>query len=161
MRKIASMPPLQEDDFRTAVGSVADVGDFFERYVEGTDPLPYADLFATAGIEFRTQPRSESSLGATFRVDNGKLLVASVLRGGAGMEAGLLPGDELIAVNGTRTSSEGDVNLLMRMTKPAELLVTRGGVVRQMSAAVKADPRVRVTLTVREESPLRRAWLSQ
>jgi len=161
MRKMASMPPLAEGDFRAAVESIVEVGDFFERYVEGTDPLPYVDVFAHAGIEVRTQPRAEASLGATFRLDNGKLLVASVLRGGAGMDAGLLPGDELVAINGTRTSSEGDVNLMMRTAQPAELLVARGGVIRQMTAAAKADPRVRVTLVPHEESPLRRAWLSQ
>ena len=77
------------------------------------------------------------------------------------MEAGLLPGDELIAINGTRTLSEGDVTLMMRTAQPAQILLARGGVIREMTAAAKADPRVRVTLEVREGSPLRRAWLNQ
>ena len=90
---------MEEDAVERAVARVADVGDFFARYVEGTEPLPYEELFTAAGITFAAAPREpeSASLGAKVKMQDGLLLVEGVIRGGAGMDAGLLPWDELLA----------------------------------------------------------------
>ncbi len=48
---------MEEDAVERAVARIADVGDFFARYVEGTDPLPYAGMFAAVGLVFATAAR--------------------------------------------------------------------------------------------------------
>jgi predicted metalloprotease with PDZ domain len=155
---------LEEEAMERAVARVADVGDFFARYVDGTDPLPYEELFAAAGVAFASVPgiATQPALGATLRSQDGSLVVSSVLRGGAAMSAGLLPQDELIALGDTRLASEASLAAALRaipMGEPAELLIARAGVLRRLSLTAQADPRPKISLRVSGESELRRGWL--
>jgi predicted metalloprotease with PDZ domain len=155
---------LEEDAMESVVARVADVGDFFARYVEGTEPLPYEDLLATVGIGFASAVREPeaSSLGARLKRVDGLLVIEGVVRGGAGMEAGLLPGDELVALGTTRLSNEATLAAALRAMQSgesAELLVARAGVLRRLSLAAHPDPRPLITLRVEGASKLRRGWL--
>jgi predicted metalloprotease with PDZ domain len=155
---------LEEDGMERAVAHIADVGDFFERWVYGTEPLPYADLFAAAGLVFRVEPSDgeRSSLGAKLDERDGSLFVEHALRGGAGMVAGLLPGDELVLLDGFRTATSAALEnalLGLRVGDSAELIVSRAGVMRRLSLAGAPDPRVKIDLRIAGESKLRDAWL--
>ena len=155
---------LEEDAMERVVARVADVGDFFARYVDGTEPLPYAELFGAAGVAFAATAREpeRASLGARLGLRDGLLIVDSVIRGAAGMEAGLLPGDELLAIDGNRVTSEAALKHALRGVRlggTAELLVARAGVVRTLALTARPDPRPAVTLKVSAESELRRGWL--
>lgn len=157
---------MEEEAMERAVARIADVGDFFARYVEGTDPLPYADSFATAGVAFATTGRQpdQSFLGARLKTQDGLLLIDSAVRGAAGMEAGLLPNDELLAVDGNRIANAVSLENAMRALKlgeTAELLIARAGVVRALSLTGRADPRPTVALKVEGPSDVRRAWLGR
>jgi len=157
---------MEEDAVERAVARIADVGDFFERYVEGTDPLPYAEAFATAGVAFATAARepNQSFLGAKLKMQDGLLVVESALRGAAGMEAGLLPNDELLALDGNRITSPLLLENAMRGLKlgdRAELLIARAGVVRSLSLPGRPDPRPIVGLKAEGASDVRRAWLGR
>jgi len=153
---------LEEDGVERAVSRVADIGDFFARYVEGTEPLPYDELLATVGITRTAHPRTTPSLGATLRKPEGLLVAESVLRGGAAMAAGVLPGDELLSLDGTRTSTEAALEAALRALPAgtsAELLIARAGVVRRLSLEARPDPRIDISLQVKEPSAVRRDWL--
>ena len=155
---------LEEDGFERAVARVADVGEFFAHYVDGTDPLPYTELFAAAGVAFASAPKDpeHASVGAKLKTQDGLLVVDAPIRGGAGMDAGLLPGDELVALDGTRTANEGALASALRglrLGESAELLVSRGGVMKRLSLVGRPDPRPRITIKVVEPSELRRQWL--
>ena len=157
---------MEEDAVERAVARVADVGDFFARYVEGTDPLPYAESFATAGVAFTTTARQpdQSFLGARLKSQDGALIVESALRGAAGMEAGLLPNDELLALDGNRIANAAALESAMRglrLGETAELLVARAGVVRALSLTGRPDPRPVVALKIVAPSELRRTWLGR
>ena len=154
---------LEEDAIERAVARFADVGDFFARYVDGTDPLPYAELLAEAGVAFATTERQpgQAFLGARLLVRDG-LLVEAVTRGTAAMEAGLLPNDELLALDGNRVASEAGLKNALRgvaMGETAELLIARAGVVRTLSLPARPDPRPIVSLRIEGASDVRRAWL--
>ncbi|HSP15628.1 MAG TPA: PDZ domain-containing protein [Thermoanaerobaculia bacterium] len=155
--------PLDEAGFERAVASVCDAGDFFDRYVHGTDPLPYEELLGTAGVCIEWSPQqTEPSLGATLRSDDGRLTVVSALRGGAAMNAGLLAGDEIVAIDGTRTITDSDVATVLRSVDagtPVEMLVARRGVIRTMTLAASSDPRVKIALRTTGDSALRARWL--
>jgi predicted metalloprotease with PDZ domain len=155
---------LEEEAMERAVARVADVGDFFARYVDGTEPLPYAELFAAAGVAFASAPGNPNQpvLGATLRAQEGVLFVSSVLRGGAAMSAGLLPHDELLALGETRLASEATLTAALRAVpigRSAELLIARAGVLRRLALTAEPDPRPKISLRVREGSELRRGWL--
>ncbi len=157
---------LEEEAIERAVARVADVGDFFTRYVEGTESLPYEELFTAAGIAFASAPREpeSASLSAKMKAQDGTLVVESVLRGGAGMDAGLLPGDELLALDDTRIANEVALNAVLRALRvgaSAELLIARAGIVKRLSLAARPDPRPIVTLRIESASELRRGWLGR
>jgi predicted metalloprotease with PDZ domain len=157
--------PLGEDGFERAVTSICAAGDFFKRYVDGVEPLPYDELLGAAGVCVESSPQNpRPSLGATLRSDGGRLMVVSALRGGAGMSAGLLPGDEIIAIDGTRTSIESEAASALRSLDPGaavEMLVSRGGNIRPMTLTASADPRVRIALRTTGASALRDRWLGR
>ncbi|HEY8712842.1 MAG TPA: PDZ domain-containing protein, partial [Thermoanaerobaculia bacterium] len=105
---------------------------------------------------------SAAALAATLRSDGGRLIVVTALRGGAGMRAGLLPGDEIISIDGVRTLTEVDVANVFRSLEigtAAEMIVSRAGVVRVTTLTAWPDPRVKVTLRTTGESELRDRWL--
>lgn len=155
---------LEEDAIERAVATVADVGAFFACYVDGTDALPYEELFGSVGIAFSALANEPdlASLAARLRVSEGLLTVESATRGGAGLEAGLLPGDELIALDGTRTTSVAALDAALRglrMGEPAELLVARAGVLRTLSLVARPDPCAKIALRIQGPNDLRRRWL--
>jgi predicted metalloprotease with PDZ domain len=151
---------LEEDAVERAVARVADVGDFFARYVDGVEPLPYAELFATAGIAFASAPRAGNSLGAKVKMVDGLLIIENVLRGGAGMDAGLLPNDELVSLDGTRLTSESALTGVVRASgAPLDLQISRAGVMKSLTLTPRPDPRPQITLRIAEPSDLRRQWL--
>lgn len=155
---------LEEDAIERAVARIADVGDFFERYVDGADALPYEELFATVGIAFAASPcePEQASLAAKVKVAEGLLTVESAIRGGAGMEAGLLPGDEVIAIAGTRTTGRAALDAALRglrLGEPAELLIARAGIVQTLSLVARPDPSPAIALRIEGPSDLRREWL--
>lgn len=157
---------LEEDGMERAVARFADVGDFFARYVDGTDPLPYAELFGAAGVAFASAQRQDDEpfLGARLMGRDGLLVVESVIRGAAAMDAGLLPGDELLALDGNRVATETAFrNALhgVKMGETAELLIARAGVVKTLALQSKPDPRPTVSLGIEGASALRRQWLGR
>jgi predicted metalloprotease with PDZ domain len=151
---------LEEDAIERAIAEVTgvDVRDFFIRYIDGVEPLPYAELLPLAGIDAAFTQR-EVSLGAKLRRSDGRLLVDSVVRGGAAMDAGLLPGDELIAIDSNRTLADDDVEPLLRDDEAVELLVARNGVVRARTLVPRRDGGVDVELAIAGDSELRERWL--
>jgi len=154
---------LEEDAMPRIVARVANIGEFFERYVDGVEPLPYGQLFAAAGVAFSAKARKpeQSFLGARLKVQDG-LIVDAVLRDAAAMEAGLLPGDELIAVEGNRVTTEAAADAAMRalpVGRSAELLIVRAGVLRTLTLKGQPDPRPEVSLRVQGLSGIRRGWL--
>ena len=77
--------------------SGGDFASFFEKYVEGTDPLPYAPTLAAAGLELRATvpPGAAPSLGAlTQREARGLKIVA--IRPGSGADRGGLSRDDVL-----------------------------------------------------------------
>jgi len=148
---------LEEDALERIVG----LPEFFVRYVDGLDPLPYEELFRAIGVAFVSRPRG-ASLGAKVKTSDGALIVDSVTRGGAAMAAGLLPGDELIAIDGTRTRHAGEANraTVAAGEREIEVVFARAGVVDRCTLTPRGDGSVDVELNIIEpDNALRREWL--
>jgi len=70
------------------------------------------------------------------------------------MEAGLLPGDELIAIDGARTASDDDVERVFESLSEGEAVpavIARAGVVQTRAMLPRRDPHVSITLRVEGE----------
>jgi len=153
---------LGEDAIERAVAEVAGAElarDFFARYVDGVEPLPYEELLGRAAVAFDSASGERLALGAKLTT---MMTIDSVTPEGSAMEAGLLPGDELIAIDGERMTSEGDVERIFDSLSEGEavpVIVARNGVVRTRSMLPRRDPHVRIALRVTGESALREKWL--
>jgi predicted metalloprotease with PDZ domain len=79
----------------------ADLGDFFKRYVSGTDGIPFPDFLARAGLSIRDtgQRRAAFGFGIT-REGNGTVTVGPVEMDSNAQQAGLKNGDLIISLNG-------------------------------------------------------------
>lgn len=75
--------------------------EFFEKYVAGTEPFPYQQILALAGLELRTAEHRRAILSFSAERDpSGSLTVRNVEADGLAAQAGLRPGDAIIAWNG-------------------------------------------------------------
>jgi predicted metalloprotease with PDZ domain len=108
------------------------LADFFATAVRGTDDLPLADLFAACGIKLNLRaaagpadaggtPGSKDeapfALGAAYRGRDGGLELTVVFDNGSAQNAGLCPGDLVVAIGGLRV---GERNLASRLARAEE-----------------------------------------
>src|SRR5437867_4007571 len=86
-----------------------DVDAFYQRYINGRDPLPYESVFAKAGIAVERQTTSNPFLGVNAQPnDQGKMVVQGVVPGSAAEAAGLAPGDVLLKIGEVELRPEED-----------------------------------------------------
>ena len=125
-----------------------------------------APLLASHGIRWVTRDADKPFLGLQF--EGGSTVVASVATGSPAQQAGLQPGDEVLAIQNLRvdTNRWQDVfQAVARVEAPLELLLARRGVV-QRRVAVPARSTGTVALEIDETAPepvrlLRDRWLQQ
>ena len=76
-----------------------DVNGFYQRYINGRDPLPYEAVLPKAGISVAKTITSVPYLGVVAPLsDDGKRVVQLVEPGRAAQIAGVAPGDELVKI---------------------------------------------------------------
>jgi len=99
--------PMGEDDLLAVLQELTgrDWAGEIDAWVHGTGELPLAELLAAHGITLKLQDASLAQrLGLRVSEGNGGVQVKTVLRGGAAEAAGLMAGDEWLAVE---TPDEG------------------------------------------------------
>jgi len=86
---------------KSVPGAKADLHDFFNRYVAGTDEMPFSDWLERAGLLLKPSGQRRAAFGFSFRREGGDSPKVQALEPGSSAgEAGLREGDAVIAVNG-------------------------------------------------------------
>jgi len=82
--------------------------DFFAKYVRGEAEIDYANILAPFGIKVETtQPgRNRAYIGADTADSNGQLTIRSVPANTPAYDQGLNTGDQIVAIDGYRASSQ-------------------------------------------------------
>ncbi|HEY5610953.1 MAG TPA: hypothetical protein VIL97_07090 [Thermoanaerobaculia bacterium] len=160
---------LEEEAFERAVERVASVGDFFGRYVSGTEPLPYEELFGSVGVRFvRKRASAERiSFGWALKKSEGKLLVETVPAASPARLGGALPNDELIAIGGHRVTSPEEVDRVAASVAGRDgvpVILSRAGVVSTRMMKPIADATETIVLSLGErrdgtQERLLRGWI--
>lgn len=97
------------EQLQSVIESVAGVNlaDFFARYIDGTDELPfnkYLEPFGLRLVEVYEEPTPY--LGFAAHTENGRELIKFVEAGSPAQMAGIDAGDELLAIDGLRVKAE-------------------------------------------------------
>jgi len=160
----------EERDVLEAVNEVAgsDFTGFFDNYVRGTAPLPYAQALSAAGLglRIRAPEGSPPSVGITGVPDDRGVRVFAVQPGGAADRAGVGRDDLLVAVDDQPLVAE-DLNKRLKAYLPGASVpftVERSG--RQEIVYLTLDPPVPSSFTILElpgatpqQIAIRNRWL--
>ena len=141
-----------EKDFVEACETVSgrDIGDFYRKCIAGRGDLPFEKYLGLAGLGLENEKGDGKGCLRIFMSSENKAVIATVLEGGPAAEAGLFPGDEIVAVNGIRTKAE-DLKARIEELKPgqqASLLVSREGLMKDISVRAGEKP---AKLTVKQK----------
>ncbi len=107
-----------EEAVARVLGSRAKARRFFDRHVRGTASPDLARLLPAAGLALRLVPEAEEGVSDADRVkvrgdfgwktktESGRVKATEILSGGAAERGGVSPGDEIVALDGTRATED-------------------------------------------------------
>lgn len=96
------------EQLQMVIESVAEVDlqEFFARYVNGTDELPFSQYLEPFGLQLKEENNKIPYIGWKVTTDKGKNSIEFVEAGSPAQVAGIDAGDELLAIAGFRVSGE-------------------------------------------------------
>jgi len=162
-----------------------DLGEFFERYLYGTEDPPLAELLADVGVAFTLRAADNAAdtggkpaktsaeevarrgtLGVRTAADPAGARLLNVFDDGAAQAAGLSAGDLLIAVDGLRVTKENLERLLWRYPPGSKVVLHafRRDELMEFQAALQSPPVDTCVYTLKTDideatAARRRAWL--
>ena len=182
MREMYRRFPLSGNGYTTAdmialleTISESQWSDFFARYISGNDPYPFESALNIVGLELSMQPERKTDpvkqstyAGLNLTDRNGGAVVRSVSSDGPAYGAGVVAGDEIVAVNGRRVSAlQFDEWIgLLQPGDAVTLHVIRRDELRTVSFKLAGKPNGKWKLSrVKDPTPLQKAayqsWLHQ
>lgn len=89
-----------DDDIITIMekASGTSLQDFYQKYIKGTEPLPYDELLPKAGFKITENTEQKRKLGAQAQVSGDGVKIVGITPGGNAEKMGLREGDEVVAV---------------------------------------------------------------
>jgi predicted metalloprotease with PDZ domain len=134
------------EDFRRTASEVAgaDLTAWFDRVADSTAEVEYGDALSWFGLRFKPGDSRDSRpwLGATTRVDGGRLLVSQVRRGTPAHAAGLNVDDEIVGIDEFRVAADRLQERLDRY-RPGDsisVLVARREQLQRFTVVLGSDP---------------------
>ena len=147
----------------------SDFAPFFERYVSGTDALPYQETLAMGGLQLRTEtpPDAAPTLGVAVQPESRGTRIVSILPGGAADRAGLSRDDLLIDVDDQSLATEDLATRLKPYPVGAKVPINVERHGRRERITVTLDPPIRSLYSIvplpsatPEQVAIREAWLA-
>lgn len=98
---------VPEDGFEELAAHVTgiDLRPFFDRAIRSTEVLDMDSVFDTVGLRLVSMDGDAPAASLGFKLRKGSVSVGTVFNDGAAEEAGLSPGDQLVALDGIRVTS--------------------------------------------------------
>ncbi len=126
-----------------------DLSEFFTNHIEGTIPPDYKVYFARVGIDVEYTGKSTPSMGIRFSDRGGKTIISTVRRNSSAENAGLSPGDEIIAVDGVRVDSKalGELFDTMEEGDKIPMLISRDNILFEITVTVQNYEQPRYNLS--------------
>ena len=139
---------------------------FFTSHVDGTAELPLPGLLGRIGVKVTSDPTSKAYAGLVLAAER---TIKNIEPASPAAAAGLMLGDELIAVAGRRVRGSDDALARIAERKPGErvdLALFRAGRLELRTVTVTADPHRSFRFELAAEAGpktlgLRNAWLAR
>ena len=96
-----------------------------ERWLDQPDSLELDQSLGLVGLRIDPVPMKHPYHGLSLAEQNGRVLIRRVDANGPGRSAGLVPGDELLAVDGRRLLQPSDLATQLRHHRPATFTYAR------------------------------------
>lgn len=146
---------ITEKEFQAELSKYyeADLSDFFNRYIYGTEVPDYAGILGKVGIEVTEVSRTSMDSGASFSTAGGKITVRAIRANSAAEKAGLSVNDELIAINNFRISTNPDAQLnTLSQGDKVQLLVSRDEQILELTFNAAAYKKPGFTLSLAKDA---------
>lgn len=97
------------EQLQAVIESVAqiDLSDFFQRYIDGTEDLPFNDYLKPFGLQLIGEQDEEPLLGVKVNTENGREIVKFVETDSPAQLGGIDFGDDLLAIDGIKITASG------------------------------------------------------
>ncbi|MBD2244461.1 M61 family metallopeptidase [Nostoc sp. FACHB-888] len=97
------------EQLQEVIESVAgiDLTDFFKRYIDGIDDLPFNQYLETFGLQLVAEQQEEPYLGVRINTEHGREMIKFVEAGSPAQIGGIDAGDELLAIDGIKVTAGG------------------------------------------------------
>ncbi|MBD2730998.1 M61 family metallopeptidase [Nostoc sp. FACHB-892] len=94
------------EQLQEVIESVAgiDLTDFFKRYIDGIDDLPFNQYLEPFGLQLVAEQQEEPYLGVRINTENGREMIKFVEAGSPAQIGGIDAGDELLAIDGIKVT---------------------------------------------------------
>jgi predicted metalloprotease with PDZ domain len=153
----------------------------FDAIVRGRDEVDWQQYLRLAGLEIaskqeppparKVKPGDETArayLGIRLKQDHGSIVTSQVIADGPAHDAGLTPGDELIALDGNRLDEPRLEKWLGQLPagRKVELTIARGGVLRAIAVRLARRPVLEFSVQARRaataaQKALYRRWAGE
>jgi predicted metalloprotease with PDZ domain len=162
---------FEEKDVLEALDSTtgSDFAPFFERYISGTNSLPYQEILERGGLQLRaeTAPGAAPDLGVVVQPESRGTRIVAIDPGGAAERAGLSRDDLLIDVDDQSLATEDLTTRLKPYPVGAHVPINVERHGRRERITVTLDPPVRSEYSIvslpsatPEQVAVREAWLT-
>lgn len=141
-----------------------DMTAFFQKYIDGTEVIPYSMYFLPLGVEVSDVGGVKPVFGANVTEEGGKVIIKSIRANSSAEDAGLSVNDEVIACMNYRV----DKAMLDAMMNGAvvgdafELIISRDQLIRKVTVKITGQKRSTFIFTNRPTDaslPLYTYWL--
>lgn len=146
----------------------ADVADFFDAYIRGTDDFDWNELLAPVGLELNRESTTTQKawFGASTDTSDGRVQVSFVPSDSPAHRAGIYAGDEIIALDGWKVTGD-NFSKLIADKGPGDSVVVhlfRRGELREQRVELGLAPPDKYCVHTREDADdaaraLLRGWL--
>jgi predicted metalloprotease with PDZ domain len=115
-----------ETQLKTTIESIADTDltEFYALYIHGITELPFNKYLLPFGLELQPVKSTTPYLGLSVKSERSKELIKSVASGSPAHLAGIDVGDELLAINGFKISSDRLPDRLQQYQPGQEIQLT-------------------------------------
>jgi predicted metalloprotease with PDZ domain len=160
-----------DDEFAGVVSEVAgmDMNGFFEKYIRGTEQLPYDQAFAAIGMRLLKSPANSAYTGGIVidQQDRRGLRLGSLRVNSPAERGGLQEGDVLVSIGGTPVARENWSATLSRFKQGDRVPITVRRYRQTLDLAIQLDGPDTFNYRIEEDpnasaqaKALRAAWLN-